>query len=137
VPIPIDLQIKMELKVMKATMDEALKINMIPKSNDDKETWHEFLSRFHAQWTAQRWPNTDSTAMHLSTKLGPDKVLRWTTGHNLQEYVMSLNYSMAKGEPLLETTSLVTFALMQDRELVQNWTMFTTKQPPSQPKKFP
>jgi hypothetical protein len=126
VPIPENLIKDREIKVIKSTMDEALKTgNAIPKATESRETWHLFLSRFHAQWTAIGWPNTDSTAMHLSSKLGSDEVLRWVQGHNLQEYLYCLNYSMAKGDPLRETNSLVTFALAKDRHLVQNWTVFT------------
>jgi hypothetical protein len=126
VPIPPEL-ISMSSKMVKEALAEALKINPAPKVSDGRDRWHEFLSRFHAQWAAQGFPNTENTAMHLSAMLGTDEVLRWTQGHKLQDYLQFLNYSNGKAESLQESTSLVTFVLFHDRELTQNWTMFANK----------
>jgi hypothetical protein len=124
VPVPENLKDNMEAKAMTSTFNDCMKSNPAPNVNALPNEWHDFLSEFHAQWTAQRWPNSEASAMCLQAELGSHEKLQWTRGDNLQAYLETLSFNMGTQGSLRKRNRMANYAIDGGSRLSAHWGIF-------------
>jgi hypothetical protein len=125
VPVPDNLKENMDAKTMNSTFRDCMKSNPPPLINAKSAQWHDFLSEFHAQWTAQKWPNTEASAMCLQAELGSNEKLQWTRGDNLQAYLETLSFNMGTQGSLRKRNSMMAnYTIDRDTRLSAHWGIF-------------
>jgi hypothetical protein len=124
VPIPKDVRDTMDPKAMAASFDNCMKSNPPPEANALPSVWHDFLSELHAQWIAQRWPNTEAAAMCLQAKLGSHENLQWTRGDNLQAYLENLSFNVGTQGSLRKRNRMANYEISAKTRLPAHWGNF-------------
>jgi hypothetical protein len=107
-------------------MEVAFKTNRVPDPTSDQRVWHQFLSTFHTQWTAQRWPNNELAAMTLESLLGRNIITKRAKGLILKQYVEYLNYSLANNQALRQVNKSINYTLLPNMRLSTHWANFFT-----------
>jgi hypothetical protein len=125
VPVPENLKENMDSKTMTSTFRDCMKSNPPPLIDAKSTAWHDFLSEFHAQWTAQKWPNTEASAMCLQAELGSNEKLQWTRGDNLQAYLEALSFNMGTQGSLRKRNGMMSnYVIDKDTRLSAHWGIF-------------